>query len=85
MPGIERSDLPSANGSSSGEETVVRAFDCTDPMHDEAHFTAETGDVLVEKVLGHFAEYHPEIARDAVLQMLAAASYVETRADDVVT
>ena len=59
----------------------MRAFDCTDPMHEEAHFTAESGDVLIEKVIGHFAEYHPEVAREAVLQLVAARSYVEERED----
>ena len=77
MPGIERSDSPATNGPAPGEGPVVHAFDCTDPIHEEARFTAETEDVLVEKVLGHFAEYHPEVTRDAVLSMISATSYVE--------
>ena len=81
MPGIERSDPSSANGSSRGDEAIVRAFDCADPMHEEAHFTAESDDVLIEKVVGHFAEYHPEVTREAVVQLVAARSYVEERED----
>ena len=60
----------------------MRAFDCADPMHEEAHFTAESGDLLVEKVLGHFAEYHPEVTRADVRQLVTAASYVEQSKDD---
>ena len=60
----------------------MRAFDCVDPMHEEAHFTAESGDVLFKKVLGHFAEYHPEVTRAAVRQLVVTASYVEPREDD---
>jgi len=55
----------------------VRAFDCVDPMHEEAHFTSETDAVLTEKVLRHFAEYHPDVAEEVVRQMVGTRAYVE--------
>ena len=67
MRGSARSDAAHANGSAGEELNIVRAFDCVDPMHEEAHFTSETDAVLTEKVLRHFAEYHPDVAEEAVI------------------
>jgi len=69
------------NGSAA-EEPTTRAFDCLDPMHEEAHFTAESDAVLTDKVLRHFAEYHPEVAEDAVRQMVGTGTYLEASASD---
>ena len=60
----------------------MRAFDCVDPMHEEAHFTSETDAVLTEKVLRHFAEYHPDVAEEAVRQMVGTRAYVEASTSD---
>jgi hypothetical protein len=77
MRGSARSDAAHANGSAGEELNTVRAFDCVDPMHEEAHFTSETDAVLTEKVLRHFAEYHPDVAEEAVRQMVGTRAYVE--------
>ena len=61
----------------------MRAFDCVDPMHEEAHFTSETDAVLTEKVLRHFAEYHPDVAEEAVRQMVGTRAYVEASTSGV--
>ncbi len=55
----------------------MRAFDCTEAMHEAAHFTAETDELLMEKVLGHFAEYHPEVTVDRVRELVGPRIYDE--------
>ena len=40
-------DAARVNGSAA-EPTTTRAFDCLDPMHEEAHFTAESDAVLTD-------------------------------------
>jgi hypothetical protein len=76
MRGSGRSDAAQA-GSGHADPSTVRAFDCLDPMHEEAHFTADTDAVLTEKVLRHFAEYHPDIEEDAVRGMIRTRTYLE--------
>jgi hypothetical protein len=82
MRGSARSDPAHANGSVPEELKTVRAFDCFDPMHEEAHFTSDTDAVLIEKVLRHFAEYHPDIAEDAVRQLVGTRTYLEESRSD---
>ncbi len=60
----------------------MRAFDCSDPMHETAHISAETSEVLIEKVLRHFADYHPDVGEQAVRELVAAAAYVEKQDED---
>ena len=69
-------DAARVNGSA-GEELATRAFDCLDPMHEEAHFTAESDAVLTDKVLRHFAEYHPDVDEEAVRQLVGTRTYLE--------
>ena len=77
MPGIARSDASNGNGSPQQEPRTIRAFDCFDPIHEEAHFTAETDDVLAQKVVGHFEQYHPDVSEQKVLELVATGTYLE--------
>ena len=58
------------------------AFDCFDPMHEEAHFTSDTDAVLTEKVLRHFAEYHPDVAEEAVRELVGTRTYLQELASN---
>ena len=82
MRGSARFDAARVNGSAPEEPTATRAFDCLDPMHEEAHFTSDTDAVLTEKVLRHFAEYHPDVAEDAVRQLVGTRTYLEDSRSD---
>jgi hypothetical protein len=51
------------------------AFDCVDDVHDSAQFTAETHEQLLERVLQHFDDYHPEVREEDVNDLVNAGAY----------
>jgi hypothetical protein len=63
----------------------MRAFDCTAAMHEAAHFTAESDELLMEKVLAHFAEYHPEVAVSQVREIVGMRAYDDDREPEELT
>jgi hypothetical protein len=62
----------------------MRAFDCTEALHEAAHFTAESDELLLEKILGHFAAYHPEVTEDEVRELVGARTYQDDLAEEQV-
>jgi len=56
----------------------MRAMDCSHPAHaEDAHFTADTDDDLIEQVKRHRDQYHPEITDDQVRELVTANAYDE--------
>jgi hypothetical protein len=82
MRGIARSDGSRGDAAEERDRATRYAFDCCDPIHEEAHFTADDDAVLMAKVLGHFAEYHPDVPEDVVREMVVTRSYLEGSSGD---
>jgi hypothetical protein len=55
----------------------VRAFDCKHEAHEDAHFTADTDEGLIEKVRQHRDEYHPEITDEQIREFVTSGAYDE--------
>jgi GMP synthase-like glutamine amidotransferase len=51
------------------------AFDCVHDVHENAQFTAETRQQLIESVLRHFDQYHPEVSEEEVNELVDASAY----------
>ena len=51
------------------------AFDCVDDAHEDAQFTAESREQLLERVLQHFDYYHPEVSEEEVSDIVSANAY----------
>ena len=51
------------------------AFDCVDEAHEDAQFTAESREQLLERVLQHFDYYHPAISEEEVNDIVRANAY----------
>jgi hypothetical protein len=55
----------------------MRAFDCVHEAHEDAHFTAENDEALIEHISQHRDQYHPEIGDEQLREMVGAGSYDE--------
>ncbi len=51
------------------------AFDCVHDTHEDAQFTADTRQELVEKVRQHFVHYHPEVSEEEVNDIVNESAY----------
>ena len=51
------------------------AFDCVHDVHEDAQFTADTHEQLLETVLQHFNHYHPEVSEEEVNDLVNVSAY----------
>ncbi len=62
------------------------AFDCVLETHENAHFTAENDQSLIERIRQHCHQYHPELSDAEIREMFDAGAYdPEARATTVRT
>ena len=55
----------------------MRAIDCKEPPHDEMHFTGATDDEIVDQLMRHRDEYHPQVTDDQIQESVRQAAYEE--------
>jgi hypothetical protein len=55
----------------------MRAIDCNHPAHEEMHFTGANDDELVDQLMRHRDDYHPEITDEQVRETVAQSAYDE--------
>ena len=55
----------------------MRAFDCIHEAHEDAHFSAENDQDLIEQIRKHRDQYHTEISDQQISEMVTAGAYDE--------
>jgi hypothetical protein len=55
----------------------MRAYDCIHPDHEDMHFTATTDEELIQQLLRHRDEYHPQVTDDEIRQSVMQDAYDE--------
>ena len=55
----------------------MRAMDCVDEAHEDIHFTAADDEGLVQQVMRHRDQYHPEMTDQQAREIVAANAYDE--------
>jgi hypothetical protein len=55
----------------------MRAIDCNEPPHEAMHFTGGSDDDLVQQLLRHRDQYHPQVTDDQIRESVAQTAYDE--------